>query len=209
MVSERMCKVCKHQERGRIELETVSGVSHTVIAQRYGLSRYSVLRHSSRHISPERRSQLIAGPVKLKELAERAVELDLSLIDYLQLMRSTLVAQFLAASEASDRNGTGLIAGRLLDVLRMQASLTGELRSAGATVTNNTLILSSPLMADIEQVLLERLRPYPDAAQAVFEGLEQLRAARLGSAHQQHAVVVGGRQSPLPALVADAAEVLV
>jgi hypothetical protein len=178
-MSRAQCLVCTHQERGRIELLGVSGASHVVLSKQYSISRHSIDRHLARHVSQERRAQLTCGPIRLQEMLARAAEEGLSLLDYCALMRSTLVQQFMAAAEANDRNGTGIIAGRLIETLRLLATLTGDLQRTTSNITNNTLILSSPLMADLQSMLVERLRPHPEAARAVMEGLEQLSARAL------------------------------
>ncbi len=115
-------------------------------------------------------------------MAERAAEEGLGLLEYLAMIRSALLTQFFAATESSDRNGAAIVSGRLLETIRITAQLSGELARPGATITNNTLILSSPLMADLQQMLIQRLRPYPDAARAVLEGLRELSDRALGNA---------------------------
>jgi hypothetical protein len=174
------CKICQHPERFRIELALVSGVGRRALARKFAVSGDAIWRHGRAHMSEEQRTQLLAGPVKLREMADRAAEEGLSLLEYISMVRSAVLRAFFAAGEANDRGGVALLAGRLSELFRLQGQFSGQLAGAASTVTNNTLILSSPIMADVEQVLLERLRPFPDAAHAVFEGLEQLRAMRLG-----------------------------
>jgi hypothetical protein len=181
--SNNACQVCVHPERGRVESAIANGAAQKATARKFGLSEFSVHRHWKKHVSPERRAQLtIGGSAKLHEIAERAAAENMSLLDYLSITRSTLMAQFLNASEAGDRHGCALIASRLHESLRMIAQLTGELTKVGAQVTNNTLILSSPLMADLQAMLTKRLAPYPEAARAVLEGLEELSARALRGA---------------------------
>jgi hypothetical protein len=168
------CSVCTHAQRYRIELALVGGASRESVAKRFQVSSDAAGRHLRNHVSPERRAQLLAGPLKLADLAEKAAEEGLALIDYLALVRSTLVAQFLTASETGDRNGTALIAGRLLRCLELTAQLTGELSRTGATITNNLAIVNSPYVADLQSMLIRTLQPYPEARQAVLIGLEEL-----------------------------------
>jgi hypothetical protein len=136
-----------------------------------------------RHVDQQRRAQLVAGPLTLQQIAEKASAEGLSLLDYLILIRSTLMARFLAASDCGDNQNTALLAGRLTECLRLVAQVTGELSRATSTVNNNTLIMASPLMADLQSMLAQRLRPFPEAMQSVLEGLEELSARALqGSA---------------------------
>jgi hypothetical protein len=180
------CAICQHPERVRIELLSVGGASARAVAKQFRASSHSIYRHMLNHVSAGRRAQLIAGSsLKPRELAEKAAAEGMALIDYLSLMRSVLLQQFLAATEASDRNGAATVAGRLLECLRMQATLTGEISRAGAVVNNNMLILQSPVMADLQQMLIARLRPYPEAAKAVIEGLQELSARALEGTRSQ------------------------
>jgi hypothetical protein len=173
------CSICSSEQRYRIELAMAGGVGRRVVAKRFSVSADAAWRHFRHHVPEERRAQLIAGPIKLADLATKAAEEGLSLLEYLALVRSTLLAQFLAASEAADRNGVAAVAGRLLECLRIIAQLTGELQKTSATITNNTLVLSSPLMADLQAMLIRTLQPYPEARLAVLGGLEELSARAL------------------------------
>lgn len=167
------CRVCSHPDRGRIELLLASGAAQKAVASKFDLSKDSIHRHLRAHISEERRAQLVAGPLKLSQLAERAAEENMSLIDYLAMVRSTLTHQLLAASEAGDRQGTAMLSGRLLECLRLIGALTGDLQKITSTTTHNTLVIASPLYATLNRRLMELLAPYPDAAHAVIEGLER------------------------------------
>jgi transposase-like protein len=180
-VNGRRCKICQHPERFRAELMMASDASIRAVAKKFEMSPDALFRHWRNHVSDERKAQLIAGPVKLSELAERAAAEGLSLLDYLSLIRSTLLTQFGAAASAGDRHGTATIAGRLLECLREQGRLTGELRAAGGgtNITTNVMVLSSPAFAELQRMLLERLAAYPEARAAVVAGLRDLDA-RLG-----------------------------
>jgi hypothetical protein len=173
------CSICSSEQRYKVELAMCAGVGRRAIANRFGVSADAAWRHFRHHVSEERRAQLIAGPVKLAELALKAGEEGLSLLEYLALVRSTLLEQFLTAGEAGDRNGLSAVAGRLLECLRIIAQLTGELAKTTATINNNTLVMASPLMADLQSMLIRTLAPYPEARAAVLCGLEELSARAL------------------------------
>lgn len=166
--------ICQHPDRHRIEITLAGGAAQRAVARKFNTSRDGVQRHWTRHVTAARKAELIAGPVKLGELAERAAEEGLSILDYLALVRLSLLSQFTAAAEAADRNGAAMLAGRLLEALRDIARLTGEIRATGINVTNNMLILSSPIFADLQAMLLQRLAPFPEARAAVIEGLAAL-----------------------------------
>jgi hypothetical protein len=170
----RKCTICAHEQRYQIELALVSGVSCRAVARKYSVSRDSAWRHLKNHVPSERRAELVAGPLKPAELAQRAADEGMTLLEYVAMVRNSLMARFLAASEADDRQGTALVAGRLLDCLRLTAQLSGELSKAGASITNNIAILQSPLVADLQVMLIRTLAPFPEARAAVLAGLEEL-----------------------------------
>ena len=68
------------------------------------------------------------------------------------------------------------VAGRAVDILESIGKLTGELRQlAPQSITNNTAIfVNSPIFAELQSMLIERLAPYPAALTAVVQGLHEL-----------------------------------
>lgn len=173
--SSTVCTVCRHPDRPRIELTRLAGASLDSIAAKFGIGRDAVWRHMRDHVTEDERALYLAD-VPVKEMAERAAAESLSLLDYLGLVRSTLVQQMIAAASVNDRHATAALSGRVVDVLREIGKLTGELqRFAPATsVTNNTLILNSPVFTQLEAMLLDRLGAFPEALRAVVDGLHEL-----------------------------------
>jgi hypothetical protein len=173
----RRCAVCRHPERARIEMLRAGGASYESIGSKFGLHRDAVWRHWRDHTSPERKAQLLAGPVQLHELAQRAAAEGLSLLDYLSVVPSVLMAQLQAGAEAGDPHGTSATAGRLLQCLSEIGRITGELArigNAGVTVTNNVMILNSPAFGQLQTVILRALAPHPGARADVILALRQL-----------------------------------
>ena len=172
------CTICSHAERYRIELALVSRVSTRAVALKFNVSRDAAWRHLTNHVDAARRASLVAGggPLKLGELAEKAANEGLALIDYLGMVRSALFSQFLACTEANDHQNAALLSGRLLTCLSLIAQCSGELSKASASVTNNIAIMQSPIMADLQTMLIRKLQPFPEARQAVLGGLEELSA---------------------------------
>jgi hypothetical protein len=176
------CAICRHPEKYRIELLLAGAASVRAICARFEVQKNACWRHGKLHMSQERRAALIAGPLKMHQLADKANELDLSLLDYMSVVRSTLLLQFTTASEAGDRNGVAIVGGRLLEALRLQAQLTGEITKATSTVTNNVAVINHPFMADLQAMLIRVLSPYPEARQAVILALKDMSARMLESA---------------------------
>jgi hypothetical protein len=112
----------------------------------------------------------------MKELAAKAADEGVSVLQYLGIVRSTLMTQFQLAASVNDRNATATLAGRLTEVLREIGRITGELGSMAANniTINNTTVLNSPVFATLQANLLTALAPYPEARQAVIAALRQM-----------------------------------
>jgi hypothetical protein len=174
-ITRARCLVCAHPERARIELARISGVGLDTIAKTFDISKAAVWRHTTNHLSDADRALYLAD-VDLKGLAERANAESLSLLDYLAIVRSTLLQQMQMAAGLNDRSGTAALAGRLNETLKLLASLTGELlRLNPHTVNHNvTVFMSSPLYVELEQMLIATLSDHPDALAKVVDGLRRL-----------------------------------
>src|SRR5262245_31550741 len=151
-LSVTRCTICRHEHRARIELMRASGATLDAIAKRFGVNRNSLWQHWRNHVSNETKAYLIAGPAKLDELAQRAAAEQLSLLDYLSIVRSALMNLFQAATEQGSHHNAAMVSGRLLQVLSAIGRLSGELQiyATGGnttTVTNNTMIVNSPTFA--------------------------------------------------------------
>jgi hypothetical protein len=173
-----ICSVCIHPDRPRIELARVSGVSLRVVADKYGVSKDSVSRHFRTHVSKDRKTELMAGPAAVENLANAASDESRSLLDYLSIARSVLFSQFLTAAEHGDRNGVAFLAGKLLDALREYGKLTGELRVlSGITVNNNTVnMFATPEFGRLQDGLLRIARAHPEARVEIVKLLRGLEA---------------------------------
>jgi hypothetical protein len=118
---------------------------------------------------------LIAGPVQIAKLAQRAVEEDRSLLDYLSILRSELLRLFLSAKQRGLTYDAASIAQRLLNVLEAIGLLNGQLRQAGIVInntvgsSNQTIVLNSPEVARLQSVIIRALSPFPEARAAVIE----------------------------------------
>lgn len=170
-----ICSVCRHPERHRIEMLRLGGSPVDPLAEKFGLGRDAIYRHMANHVDAETKASIIAD-VPLKDLAARAAEEGVSLLDYFAIVRSTVIEQLLSAAAIGDRSGTAALAGRATEVLKEIGKLTGEmLRTSPINITHNTAVfVSSPAFARLERMLIERLGPHPEALGAVLEGLRAL-----------------------------------
>jgi hypothetical protein len=175
-VYERRCKLCVHQDRALIEQRIARGVSYGVLAKQYGLTPAGICRHWSAHVSQKTKAAIIAGPVRRAEMLAVANEASLSTLEYLAIVRGRLFDRFLACDEAADTYGVATIARTLMPVLAELGRQSGELRDfAGGNVINidnRTLVMSSPIVAEIEAGLVRVLGPFPEARAAVIAMLQ-------------------------------------
>ena len=168
------CTVCSNQNRHKIEALNASGMSLDSIAAKFGVSRDSVHRHCKNHVEPERKAQYLLD-VPIAELASRAAAENVSLIDNLSLVRSTLMQALLTAASVGDRHALAALSGRAVEVLKEIGKLTGEV-SRITSVTNNFNFAESPMFALLQAMLIERLASWPEALASVVEGLGALDA---------------------------------
>jgi hypothetical protein len=169
--------VCRHPDRTRIEANRLIGVHLKDCAKEFGLSIPAISRHMRQHVDAETKAEIMAD-VPLRDIAERAAKEGMSLLDYYGIVRGTVFKQLVAAGSINDRPAVATLAGRAVDILESIGKLTGELRQlAPQNVTNNTAIfVNSPIFAELQSMLIERLAPHPTALAAVIDGLRELES---------------------------------
>jgi hypothetical protein len=180
------CRCCRlpPDVRARLEMLRLSGVSWHSLSREFStkeapISNKAIQRHfDSGHVSDKRKFELLAGPARVNELAEKAAAESRSLVDYLSIARGVLFNQFLAAAEASDRHGVAFVGSRLLDALRDLARLTGQLRELGgiSIVNNNLTVISSPVWTDLADEMIGVCRQFPEARAAILEAMRRVEA---------------------------------
>jgi hypothetical protein len=169
------CIVCSHVDRALIEQTRIAGASLDTIAAKYKVSRDSVWRHMKMHVSEDLRAEYLAA-VPMKDLAAKAAEEGVSVLQYFSIIRGVLMQQFQLAASVNDKNATAILAGRLTEVLREIGRITGELGSMAANniTINNTTIMNSPVFATLQANLLQALAPFPEARAAVVAALQRM-----------------------------------
>lgn len=173
------CTVCQHDERWRIELLRAGGASLDSLATKFSLSRDAIHRHWNRHVTDELKASYLAGPAQLAELAAKAASEGASVLDYFRAVRTLLMAQLAATTEAGDARGAAIVAGRLTAVLEQIGRVTGEIATIAQgtiNVTNNVAIINSPVFAKLQSRIISALAPYSDARGAVIRALRELDA---------------------------------
>jgi hypothetical protein len=175
----RLCQVCRHQDRWRIELLRAGGASLDSLATKFELDRDAIWRHWQKHVSAEAKAGYLCGPAEMASLAEKAAAEGDSVLDYLRMCRSTLVSQLAAMGEAGDARAVGYIAGQLTKTLETMARVTGEIGDLARSVTiNNTnvAVLNHPGFAQVQATMLRALAPHPAARADVVAALRGLDA---------------------------------
>jgi hypothetical protein len=175
LVKKARCHVCGHADRALIEAARMAGASLDALAAKYGISRDAIWRHFKNHLSDEQRADILAR-IPMAELAERAAAEGTSVLQYFSIVRSTLMQQFMLCASVGDRNGTAILAGRITEVLREIGRITGELGSMAVNnlTVNHTVVLNSPVFANLQANLLTALAPFPDARAAVVRALQKM-----------------------------------
>jgi hypothetical protein len=172
MAKPGRCQICHHPERVRIEMQHVGGRSIDDIAPEFGVHRDAVWRHMTRHVTQETKISYLAGPIKLGELANLAADENKSVIEYLAILRSILFGALDRSARQNKAFEVSRIGKNVLDVLREIGRLTGELSSFASqninVINNQTLVMNSPIVAELQTELLETLAPYDDARRAVI-----------------------------------------
>lgn len=168
------CTVCNHREHAAIDLALARGVSVRALSRRYHVSTDSLYRHSARHLPPQLRAKLIAGPsiegVDLDRLRETENQ---SLLMNLIALRNRLFSSLDVAEECGDSAMVARVAGQLHRNLEVTGELVGSL-STGSTTINNVLVL--PAYVEMRVALVKALEPYPKARTAVASVLHQIES---------------------------------
>jgi hypothetical protein len=170
------CRVCVHAQRHLIELALVHKLPMRVIAKRFDVSHWSILRHKQNHMSP----QLIAALA----MAVRPSEIDLE-----QLQRSE--SEGLLSALISQRARLALLSEMCFEQGELHAAVTVERATTASLELTSKLLgmiiqrhdvrsTSMLLSADYLQLratVVAALKPYPDAARAVGAALAKLELA--------------------------------
>jgi hypothetical protein len=175
LVTKKRCIVCGHPDRALIEAARVVGCSLDTIAAKHSISRDAIFRHMKNHVDEATRADYLAG-IPMKDLAAKAAEEGVSVLQYFSIIRGVLMSQFQLAASVNDRNATATLAGRLTEVLRAIGSISGEMGNLASSITinNTTNILNSPIFATLQANMLHALAPFPDARAAVVAALRQM-----------------------------------
>jgi transposase-like protein len=149
------------------------GVAVSALARRYGISSDILYRHRKRHIPPQLRARLIAGPdieIDLDKLRETESQ---SLLANLVALRHRLFA----ALDLAEENGDGFMLTRVSSQLHVNLETTGKLLGdLGIGSSSITNILVQPQYVTMRVEFMRALAPYPEARQAVAQVLHAIES---------------------------------
>ena len=125
------------------------------------------------------KASFLAGPLQLEELAQKAADTGMSVLDHLHAIRVILFIHLTTATEAGDGGLASTVAGRLTHTLETIARISGELGALATNttynITNNNLVLTQhPQFLKLQASLLHALAPFPEARAAVVAALREL-----------------------------------
>ena len=174
------CTVCQHPERWRIELLHAGGASLDSLAEKFKpLSRDAIGRHWRSHVSDEVKASYLCGPAQLADLAAKAADEGASVLDHFRAVRTMLMSQLAATTEAGDARGAAIVGAQLVNVLEKIGKVTGEIATIAQgtiNIQNNVSIVNSPQFAKLQAVQLRALAPFPEARAAVIAAWRELDA---------------------------------
>ena len=152
----RTCSICTHPQRAAIDRAlTEMSDSNRRIASQHDVSERAIRDHKANHLK-----------VRMLKAVERREEADIrTAIDVVAQLKAINGAALTVLKDARDA-GDGDLALKAIDRIQrqieLQAKLIGEL-SDGNTVN----IVIAPEWVRIRTAILEALKPFPDASQAV------------------------------------------
>ena len=193
------CTICKHREVAALELAIARGISVQALSKRYKCSSDALYRHRDKHMPPQLKARLLAGPdlagVDLDKLRETESQ---SLLAHLIALRHRLFAMLDFAEEHGDMYAADRAVQRLHTNLETTGKLLGDLGVGHTTVTN---ILVQPAYVELRVALTNALAPFPQARAAVAAVLAKVEGAAAAAISADKRVLAHG-PAERPTLIA-------
>jgi hypothetical protein len=176
----RRCTVCDHPKRAAIDRALAEGQTLRHVAETFGISASAALRHRRRHLARhlahaiEHANGAQAAEIVREQESRKAREIvhALDVVRQLQAINAACL-EILQKSRASGKDTVSLGAvDRIHRQIELQARLLGEIQD-GQTVN----VLVAPEWQEVRLVVVNALRPYPEARTAVTQALAALPGA--------------------------------
>lgn len=155
------CSICLHKRKADIETALLSRIPLRKIADQYGTSPATLLRHKE-HL-----------PVQLTKAQEalEVVQAD-SLLDQVRGLQTSALRILFLAENAGDLRTSLAAIREARGNLELLAKLMGELQQ-GVTVN----VLHAPQWVTLQTLVLQSLDPYPEARAALAQALSEVKDA--------------------------------
>jgi hypothetical protein len=176
----RRCLVCLHPERAAIDRAIVAVEPFRHIARRFSISSSAVVRHKNNHLLPQiakvrqvpdaPEAAALAAQAQREHEAEEATQA-LDVVRQLKAINAACL-EVLTKARSAGNDATLLRAvDRIHRQIDLQARLLGDLQDAP---TVNVLVM--PEWQRVRILVVETLRPFPEARAAVVEALTRAGA---------------------------------
>jgi hypothetical protein len=146
-----------------------------VLGQRFGLSKDSIGRHAANHLTPQIRAAILSAqkPSAIDLEALQASESE-GLLSQLVAQRARLQSHGELALDLGDVRGCVAVEGAITANLGLVGKLLGML-ATHHNVTHTSILISADYLK-LRATLIDALKPFPAAAQAVGRALHALEA---------------------------------
>ncbi|MCK1302935.1 MULTISPECIES: hypothetical protein [unclassified Bradyrhizobium] len=169
------CSICSHKSRHQIEIGLAHGIAHNALARRFNVSADAVGRHAANHVSPAMRAAILT--------AQKPTEIDLEalqtseqegLLSQLVHQRARLQQHVATAIDFADIKAAISAEGAITANLALVGKLLGMIVQRH-DVRSTSLLISADYLA-VRQAIVNALRPFPAASQAVGAALHRLES---------------------------------
>lgn len=171
------CTICRHSERGAIEVSISRGASYKTVARRHNVSAAAISRHRKNHMSEQLRERSAAIALTGREVSLQELRRDESegLLGHIVNQRGRIYSLLDRAEEEDFRLAIGLHA-RLTANIELEARLLNEIGGHTTTVTQNLIV--APAYLQLRAALLRALAPgeFAAARKAVVSALRSIEA---------------------------------
>jgi hypothetical protein len=163
----RLCAVCKHEQRGRIDYLIVTadgsiGSGRRALAEKFGLTPDAIAKHGKNHISAEYRAAVLAGPFRSEDdLRQLAAEEGTSVLVNYRALFNAHRGRWLRALEIGDDDAMVKHARAMDNMLWRIGQLTREIAPHAPAIQTNVFMTAD--YYQFERRALSVLRRHPEA----------------------------------------------
>jgi hypothetical protein len=143
------------------------GATLDSLAKKFKIDRTALHRHWHDHVTPEAKAGYLAGVDNLAALRDKAADEADSVLDYLNIVRTALLASLMTMQEAGDGRGVASVATALIGCLERIGKITGQISAITSQTNINVAIVNSPQWLELSADILRALVPHPAARAAV------------------------------------------